>query len=173
MSILEVLIAFAVLMGGLLGFARALVCSMEASNTSHEATLAREAARRMIENLRSEAFADLFVRHNGDPQDDPGAPGSAPGKDFVVDGLSPWDRDPDGFAGEILFPVNAATPAFLREDVVLPRLGMPRDLTGDGVIDAQDHAGDYLLLPVLVRVDWRSASGRGRVELRTMLGDLQ
>jgi len=173
MSILEVLIAFTVLMGGLLGFARALVSTMGASTTSHEATLGREAARRMLEDLRSQAFAEVFVRFNDDPQDDPGGVGTAPGKNFAVDGLTAWSGDPDGLAGEILFPVNVATPGVLREDVNLPRLGMPRDLTGEGVIDAADHSGDYLLLPVVVRVEWRSAAGRGRVELRTMLGDLQ
>jgi hypothetical protein len=65
----------------------------------------------------------------------------------------------------------AGAPSQLREDVVLPDLGMPRDLNGDGVVDASNHDVDYTLLPVLVRVRWRSASGTGQFELRTMIGN--
>ena len=50
-------------------------------------------------------------------------------------------------------------------------MGMPRDLDGDGVIDALDHSGDYRLLPVLVRVAWRGSSGPAKLEFRTMLAD--
>jgi hypothetical protein len=78
--------------------------------------------------------------------------------------------DPDGFPGEIVFPITlvGGVPQ-LREDVVNAKLGMPRDLNGDGVVDANNHAGNYQLLPVLVRVRWRGVGGNGLVELPTML----
>ena len=48
-------------------------------------------------------------------------------------------------------------------------LGMPRDLNGDGVIDSEDHAGDYVLLPVKVRVNWRGITGDRSFEVCTVL----
>lgn len=173
MSVLEVLIAFTALMGGLLGFAHSLMSSMKASSTSHEAVVAREAARTMIETLREQPFDELFALYNADDQDDPGGPGTAPGNGFAVDGLQPTDDDPDALPGEVLLPNTPGTPGVLREDLNDRRLGLPRDLDGDGQIDAANHADDYLLLPVVVRVEWQSSSGTGRVELRTMLADLR
>ncbi len=173
MSVLEVLIAFTALMGGLLGFAHSLMSSMKASSTSHEAVIAREAARTQIEALREQPFDQLFALYNADPQDDPDGPGSAPGNGFPVEGLAAPDDDPDALAGEILLPNSPGTPGVLREDLKDRRLGLPRDLNGDGQTDAADHADDYRLLPVVVRVEWQSSSGTGRVELRTMLADLR
>ena len=54
-----------------------------------------------------------------------------------------------------------------------PQLGTPRDLNGDGDVDQEDHSGDYQLLPVVVRVRWAGSSGFERVELKSMLADLQ
>ena len=42
----------------------------------------------------------------------------------------------------------------LREDVFMPELGLPMDLNGDGVIDAQNHALDYKVLPVTIQLRW-------------------
>ena len=57
----------------------------------------------------------------------------------------------------------------LLEGLELPRLGMPRDLSGEDEIDDFDHSGDYKLLPVLVRVQWRGAAGDGTFEILTIL----
>jgi hypothetical protein len=40
----------------------------------------------------------------------------------------------------------------------------------NGTIDALDHASNYKILPVLVRVRWVSMAGRGEVRLATVLG---
>ena len=79
--------------------------------------------------------------------------------------------DADGLAGQVIFPTRVGFPGALREDVVDAKLGMPRDLDGDGVIDTANHAGNYRLLPVIVRVRWRGATGNASAELRTMLGN--
>jgi hypothetical protein len=83
--------------------------------------------------------------------------------------LSALDGDADGLPGEVIFPAVAGAAGQLREDAAMPELGMPRDLNGDGAVDANDHALDYTLLPVIVRVRWRTASGAGVYELKTML----
>jgi hypothetical protein len=46
----------------------------------------------------------------------------------------------------------------LREDLVDDSTGMPRDLNLDGLIDGLDHASDYAVVPIVVRLDWQ---GRG------------
>ena len=64
------------------------------------------------------------------------------------------------------FPGNGAE---LREDVVNPLLGLPRDLDGDGKIDSVDHSGDYMMLPVTIRVTWNGVAGPMTYEVRTFL----
>ena len=134
-------------------------------------TIATQEGRRMIERLQAEPFAQVFARYNDDPADDPGGAGTGPGADFDVSGFTAWTNDADGLAGEIVLPTTALAPGVLREDVVDTSLGMPRDLNGDGVVDANDHSSDYRLLPVLVRIRWQNASGRNSVEFKTMLGE--
>jgi hypothetical protein len=68
--------------------------------------------------------------------------------------------------GEIVFPLAAGE---LREDLDEPRMGMPRDLTGEGDIDNLDHSLDYRLLPVLVRLRWLGAGGHAKFELLTVI----
>ena len=51
----------------------------------------------------------------------------------------------------------------------MPALGMPRDLDGQGGIDAQDHSNDYCILPVTVRLEWRGAAGDSQLDLHMVL----
>lgn len=53
------------------------------------------------------------------------------------------------------------------------RLGMPRDLNGDSIIDDLDHSQDYIILPVRVRVEWQGNHGSRSLEICTMLVDFE
>lgn len=138
---------------------------------NRETVIASNEARNMVERMRNEEFADVFALFNADPLDDPGGAGTAPGNSFAVDGLDVEAGDPDGFAGEILFPTIEVAPGTfeLREDVVDADLGMPRDLNGDSIIKAEDQSEDYLLLPVVIRVRWTGNGGPRRYETTSML----
>ena len=57
----------------------------------------------------------------------------------------------------------------LREDVADAQLGTPMDLNGDGAIDGADHSGDYVLLPVRIRVRWRGVTGLRTFDVCTVL----
>lgn len=172
-TLIELMVSFSALMVILLGFSRLLLSSRMASSTTHEATLAKEAARGMLERLEAADFSQVFALYNEDGADDPAGANSAPGKGFAVPGLAAPEGDADGLPGEILFPVQAGQ---LREDLGKTWLFGPiDDLDCDGNPlgpDADDHAGDYCLLPVVVRVQW-SGAGRnnGTVEFRTVLGN--
>lgn len=170
-SMLEIVIAIVVLLVAALGVSKAILSSGRAEQMTRESDRATQAARRVLESIQAEPFAEAFRRYNSLAADDPGGAGTAPGANFSVPGLTAAEGDADGLPGEVIFPSVAATPGQLREDAVDAALGTPRDLDGDGVVDAADHANDYLLLPVRVRVRWRSASGTGVAELRTMIAN--
>jgi len=171
-TLIELLVSFSALLVVLLGFSRMLLSSQMASSTSHEATLAKEAARARVEVLQAQDFASVYKLYNAVAGDDPNGEGTAPGAGFSVRGLEAPLDDADGLPGQILFPVLNGS---LREDVDQPHLfGANLDLNGDGNPggpDNLDHSGDYRILPVVVRIEWRSAGGDGRVEFRSVLGN--
>ncbi len=164
-TLLEILISTVILLTLLMGFSYGLVSSTSLGKATREQGTAREAARGRLEELRGTDFEEVLARFNDDPGDDPA--GASPGAHFDVTGLAARPDDPDGRVGEIVFPLSE--DGELREDLQLERLGMPRDLSGEGDIDGFDHAFDYRLLPVLVRLEWRGASGDALFEIVTVL----
>lgn len=167
MSLVESLIALAILALALGGYSRSVVAGMQTSAQHAETNRAMAAARRTIESLQGTPFREVYQRFNASAEDDlEGSPGAR----FAVPGLRPLPGAIDGMVGEIVFPTLGEDGALeLREDVEDAQLGMPRDLNGDGLVDAADHSADYELLPVLVRVSWRGRNGPAQVELKTLL----
>jgi type II secretory pathway pseudopilin PulG len=171
MTFIELAVGIAVLIVGVLGFAQTLVSIERTHLKTRQDSRATQAARAVLEAIESVPFNEAFRRYNLLATDDPGGTGTAPGGGFAVEGLTAPPGDADGLPGEVIFPTPNASPGQLREDVVLPELGMPRDLDGDGVIENTSVAGAYWVLPVIVRVRWVGPAGPGEVTLRTMLGD--
>lgn len=165
----EVMVVFVVLTVAMAMFTSTMASTARQRMTKRESSIAAEAGRRMLEVLRAGVHEQTFARYNAAPEDDPGGAGSAPGRHFDVPGLAPVPDDPDGFVGEIVFSSSGPT---LREDTVMPELGMSRDLDADGEVDALDHAGDYEVLPVLVRMRWQSRNGPRQMEMFTLLANL-
>lgn len=153
------------------GLMSSIVASMALNRVNNETGLAQAYARRAIERMKGVDFADVFATFDKNPADDPSGVGTAPGANFEAFGLEPLATDLDGRPGEISFPtVDFGGVAQLREDVSDPALGMPRDLNGDGLPpDALDHAADYRVLPVRVRVQWRGATGPRSITIETLL----
>jgi len=176
-SLVEVAILAVLLLVAVGGLSGAVLSSLRLARTTEESALCDEAARALAARMQTQGFASLFRLYNAYPNDDPGGAGTGPGAAFDVAGLSPRADDPDGRVGRIVFPsVDLAGGAqALREDVVDPRLGMPslgmpgRDLNGDGDFDALDHAGDYVILPARLIVEWRGAGGDRSFELDVVL----
>ncbi len=169
-TLLEVLVGGVVLTLGAVGMAGAMLSSLTLQRCESDAALARVAARRVIEELTASDFTEAYALYNLSTQDDGGLSLSARGPHFAVAGLRVRPGDVDGKCGRVMFPtVVAGGVEWLREDVVDKPLGMPRDLNGDGVINGQNRAADYELLPVRVRVEWRGARGDETFDLETIL----
>lgn len=173
LTLVELIVSLSILAMALLGFTRVTITAMQALRTDREVTLARQAARQILERMQGEEFARIFALFNADPTDDPDGEGTAPANLVQVFGLPPRPGAANGAAGEILFPtlVVGGVP-LLREDVVDAALGMPRDLNGDGIVDGADRSGDYQILPVRVRFQWRGAAGNSSFEFKTVLMDI-
>ena len=153
---MEVMIAFALVAIALSGLSRAIVASSVTTQVDSTVLEASAAARQAIEVLEAAAdFAGAFALYNG--------------QGLAVEGLTALPGDADGLPLRIVFP-TAPGGAQLREDVAWPQLGMPRDLDGDGLVDALDHSGDYQILPVLIEVDWVGPAGPSHLEFKTILG---
>jgi len=146
-----------------------LVSAAQHRGTKLEAAMAAEAARNILEQMHSEDFTKLFVRYNESPLDDPGPPLNAPGCHFDVPGLKPLTADTDQHVGRILMPSPGPE---LIETTISKDLGMPRDLNGDAIIDDANHATNYIVLPVTVRVEWMSENGPRNFQLSTMFAKL-
>lgn len=168
-TLVEMLVSFSALLVVLLGFSRMLLSSHMASSTSHEATLAKEAARSMIEQLQAAPLATVYATYNSATADDPGGPGTASGPGFNVNGLDAPEGDADGLPGEILFPEK---DGILSESATKAQYGWPMDMDRDGALNTEDVSTGYKLLPVVVRVEWRGSGGEGLVEFKTVLGGL-
>lgn len=168
MTVLEILITMVVLVIAILGTLGSISSFAVLGDSSRDTNLAYLEAQQTIERMQSGVFREVFVRFNATVADDP-AGGVSPGGNFAVPGLDAQPDDADGLAGRIIFPTPAAFPGSLLENMADDDLGLPRDLNADGVVDALNHATDYTLLPVTVRVEWRGQSGNRFVELQTYL----
>lgn len=170
-SMVDLAMALFVLMIGLSALLRSVVGSARLGQVNRDTAAATLAVRGIIEQLSGEDdFALVFARYNTVTADDPVGPDPSPGSGFAVEGLSPDPSDPDGLVGELLFPTAAGAPAVLSE--VSPGFpGLPRDLDLDGDPATPDVTADYELLPVLVRLRWRSPSGVRTMQVLTLLGD--
>ncbi|MCP3917479.1 MAG: prepilin-type N-terminal cleavage/methylation domain-containing protein [bacterium] len=169
MTLVEVMVALVIMTVSVYLLTSTITATIAHTRGKQERATAVDAVMNLFEHMRSEPFEELFTLYNIDDSDDPSGPGSAPGANFAVPGLDPDPADGDGFVGEIILPSQGPQ---LREDVTQTKLGMPRDLNGDLRADARDHANDYIVLPVTVRLRWRGAAGSRKFEMSTMFANI-
>ena len=147
------MIALSVLTVGLVTMSQSIASSTSLNRVNRESALASDALRDMMERLDGiDDFTTAYAFCQANPL-------------FDVPGLDPIDGAVS--VGELLVPDVGGQ---LREDLVDPEFGMPRDLNGDGD-QVDDATADYLLLPVLLRVRWQGVSGERTEVLRTILAD--
>jgi type II secretory pathway pseudopilin PulG len=167
MTMVELAVALSVMIIGGGAAMYGLICVSVLARVQSEHANAFQAARNVLEALQSEDFPTAFARFNATTADDP-AIGASPGNAFDAAGLDARPGDLDGRVGSIEFPGDGVQ---LLENVIDAELGMPRDLGGAPGVDPNDHAPDYALLPVLLRVQWRGAGGIQQVTLAATLSN--
>jgi prepilin-type N-terminal cleavage/methylation domain-containing protein len=166
-SLLEVVVALAIVTVAILALAGSIYQSNLLQQSSGERMIAYNAARSLIEKMRSVPLSEVYARYNASPGDDPGGSGTAAGPFFDVQGLV---APGGGRVGCVRFP-EAGSPATLREDVRDAAFAMPegRDLNRDGQIDSASRAGDYAILPVRIELAWEGVRGRQKLEFNALL----
>jgi type II secretory pathway pseudopilin PulG len=157
-TLVDIALAVTILVVAVAGLSGTVVSTVRLTRTSEESSDAYEALRSMAETIQGTQFDQVFALYTANP-------------DFAVPGLTPVADDADGIVGDISFPTGGPGGLQLREDAADADLGMPRDLNGDGVIDGLDHAADYILLPVRLRLSWRGVSGDRTLDLSMLLID--
>ena len=166
-ALLDVMFAASIMLVALGTVASTMTAGVGVGRSNREMAFAVGAAESAIESIASRSFDEAFACFNATTADDPAGVAS-PGNFFDVPGLDVRAGDPDGFVGEILFPGGGVQ---LREDVQDVELGMPRDLNGDG--DDLDAVlpGDYVVLPIRVRIEWAGATGDRVLEVVSTIGN--
>ena len=162
-TLVEVMGTVSIMSIGILGLFQTLLLTTRLNTFSREKTIAMEAAREKLEELRVYEFQEIYRAFNSDHSDDPDGPGTGPGPNFEVQGLNVRSDDPDGMTGRIAFPE--------RETTVDPELEMPRDLNGDGLITDDDISLDYIFLPVSIYVEWAGYQGPREIRIQTLLAE--
>ena len=169
MTLIEVMVSVLVLTLCTWMLSTTLMASAHHADSKRERALAVNSATNLLEYLHALPFDQVFALYNESPEDDPLGPGTAPGSHFPVEGLEPLLKDADGFVGRLLLPSPGPS---LREDTDNKRLGLPRDLNGDLNVDEEDHGGDYLILPLVIEVEWQGSAGRRIFNLETILSGI-
>ncbi len=143
---------------GALGVASLFYELSTLDRTGHEISLAHNAARSLIEDMRQVPFSEVYARYNSNPNDDPGGPGTASVNHPSMAALTQNGNTP---FFQITFPEAPDATGILREDINDPSMGMAggRDLNGDGQLDGQPRNTDYTILPVRINVSWRGHRG--------------
>jgi hypothetical protein len=169
-TLIETCIAVGVMTIAMVCFSSVVASSTRMGADTRQASIAGHAARSVLESMRCRPFELVARLYDSDPSNDPDGSGTAPGRWFAIEGLDVAPADDDGFVGEVILP---EVERQIREDSTDERLGMPRDLDGDTVIDDLDHGTDYRLLPVLVRIRWNGPRGERTLDMSTMLAPME
>ncbi len=169
LSIIEVTLVMVVLTVAMGLFTSTVNSTSRQRAAKRQAVIASEGARRILEVMRSQNFQQIFALYNNSIVDDPGGPGTAPGPHFSVPGLTAQSGDADGFVGQVRFAWPG--PA-ISEQAVDETLGFPRDISGNDTVDAANHATDYILLPVEVRLQWGGPAGDRSLSVFTAFSNL-
>ncbi|MBI4243634.1 MAG: type II secretion system protein [Planctomycetes bacterium] len=172
-TLIELIITISILVTVILFLIGSMATSWKVNTNTIHTNLALNEARTKIEELQDSTFSQIYAEFNTDTLDDPNGTGTSPGSNFDVSGLYPSPLDNDGKVGRIFFPTifNEVTNIQeLREDLQDASLGMPMDLNGDGVIDSNNHANDYKILPIRIEIKW-DEDGREKMHfLTTIIG---
>ena len=153
-TLIELAIAVSILMIGMVSVLSATSRMHSLRKQNRERSLAQNAARSVAERIHARSY-ELSESPDTWAEDliSTFSAGGAHGPTFDVRALpSLPDREADGL-------ISFVTDETMTDGNLGFRIGMPRDLNGDGDDDDTDVSGDARIIPVLLEVRWRSQSG--------------
>jgi hypothetical protein len=139
--------------------------------------------------MHNTSFLDIYHDFNGVERRS-ARQGHGPGNLFEVRDSRPAPTR-HGLAGRVVMPAARAGrgeaeanswaaasaarghPVAAAQDYEDKKLGLPRDLNGNNVIDTSNHSSDYLLLPVRIEIKWKGIAGPRSMEILTQLSDMR
>jgi len=171
LTLIDMMVAGAVLAIGVLGYASAAVSAQRLTRDETSRGVALVTLQRFVERMRADDdWAGLYgrlkarsVESANDParthlDADASLPTYAP-TDYYADFTVPSTLGTVTVLVQVpTFAVGGTTE--LHEDLAAPRYGLPFDLNGDGAIDATRRDADYRALPCVVRLRWQRAGQR-------------
>lgn len=153
-TLLEVIVALSVLLVALMAMTSTTVVVHSVDNLDRERRLAVAALTQAIERVQARSSASINADGGWAPAVlEAYEAGGNPGPTFDVQGLTPWDGE------AAVGTVQVVTDETATDTDLEARIGMPRDLDGDGLPFSADVSGDARLLPVVVRLRWKGAAG--------------
>jgi type II secretory pathway pseudopilin PulG len=157
------LLVLAIAVGALVG---TMFTALRLDRVNESRAAANQALRALLEDIKAMEFSGIYAAYNTSTADDPD-----PQHDYKtyldLEGDLPAGSCGAAPVAKIYFPEDEN--GLLREDLVDERMGLPRDLDGDGAIDGDDHSADYKILPVVVQLDWEDPSGPQSIQVATVI----
>ena len=131
-TLLEVMVAISVLTIAFLGFGSFFVVNSNTFDRIREEAMVTYAMRQMAEMIRGAPFARIWTAYED--------------YSFTVPEINA--------SGKVTCFTNEKD-----ESVDAKRLGLPRDLNGDGAATSTDVSASYVLLPLKIEVTWTGNMG--------------
>lgn len=153
-TLIEVAIATSILMIGIVSVLSASSELHSLRMAKRERTLAQNAVRSMAERMHAAAHG--FSDEPGTWAQELGAtygPGGSFGATFAVEGLTLLAGD------ERVGRIRLCSDETRADTDLGAKIGMPRDLNGDGDADDTDVSSGARLLPVVLTLRWRGEGG--------------
>ena len=144
-TLLELVVAMAFLTIVLLGVGAIFLASQRSHERNWEEAVVTHSFRHTLEQIRATEFSDVAVLYQG--------------FQFKVDSVA------DGIGTVTIFVDESAGSADAG------KLGLPRDLDGDGSADNPDVTADYSLLPIKIEVSWTNPHGAQSATMYTLLSE--
>lgn len=156
MSIVEIMIAMVVIALALLAMISLMTSSHRVQEDARERSVAYNAARAIIEDMRQRTFIEIFDAYKS----------GASLNRFTVDRVGPPPAG-DTHQGRVEFPEKNG---LLDESYVDTGLGMPKDLNQDGDTADLMSGTEVSILPVRVVIRWQvPGGGEKRLELASLI----
>lgn len=174
-GLIETMIGITVLALAMLGYVSTSLSHQRLAEDTAARTEVHQVARNFMERLRGDAeWGTLYARLRALQVQATTASGTGT---RLEDGRLAFP--PTAYYSDIKIPdeltslvvlvdvpfVAASGTTTLREDATDARYGLPADLNGDGALDSEDRAADYVALPVVATFRW-TPRGEAAREMR-------